>query len=109
MSGKDIGDAIADVRNTEAGQEAIQWFVAAVFDVGDDFAGNFLADGAGDGLSVLLDFGIDAGDVGALEFVEIGEGFDEAALDELIDEHIAHAFDIHLSSAAKPAEALFDL
>jgi hypothetical protein len=34
---------------------------------------------------------------------------DEAVLDELVDEDVAEAFDIHLAAMAEPAEALFEL
>ena len=106
---QNVRHAIAHVRDAKAGKKAIQAFGAAVFDVGDHFVGDFFADGAGKGFSFLLDLRIDVGDVAGLELVEIGKGFHQTALNELIDQHIADSLDIHLCAAAEPAEALLHL
>src|SRR5688572_31867270 len=45
----------------------------------------------------------------SLELVEVCERLNEAALDELVDEDVADALDVHLRAAAEPAETLLDL
>ena len=55
---QDDGNAVADVANAQAGEQAIERLLAASRDVVDDLLGHLFADGALDDLAALFDFGV---------------------------------------------------
>src|SRR2546429_410997 len=109
MARQNVRNPGTDVMNPQSGEQPIEPLRAALLDILDDLVCDLLANGSGDGLPLLLDLRGDVGDIIRLELVEVGEGMDEIALDELIDQDIADAFDIHLASPAEPAEAFLHL
>src|SRR5262245_61275443 len=90
-------------------QQPIKRLLAAALDVVDHLARDFFTDGARHELLPLLDFRAQRRYVIDLHAIKIGKLLHEAALDELIDQDITQALDIHLPAMAEPADTFLPL
>jgi len=102
---QDKRNAIADMRNAQRRKQPIQSLLATVLDVGNHLGGDLLSDSSLHDLLALLHFRFKVGDVIGFQLVEIGEGVNQPAPNQFIDQHVADPFDVHLTAPAKVAQA----
>ena len=97
MGGEVARGGDADVGDAEAVEQAPERAGAAFFDRGEEVGGAFLA------------HAVERGEGGAVERVEIGNFFEEAGVDELVDEGFAEALDVHGVFGGEVADAAAEL